>query len=285
MLRPLTGIAPKTPLPSGATDCHIHLFDNRYFDGQPGGPPPPSNALEEHYESVQRWLGLERVVLTQGNAYQRDNQCLLRGLEYFGNRARGIVAVGADVSDADILTMNEKGVCGARIMNLSQGAVGLSEMLALNARVHPFGWSLIVQFDGREIAQHRQSLKSIQGKYVIDHLGKFLEPVTPDSTEFKTLLDLVDRGNCYVKLAACYETSRTGAPHYEDVGVLARALVKHAPDRVIWGSNWPHPGAQSVKDYPNDVGLLDLAMDWAGSDANIQKLLVDTPAELYGFVS
>ncbi len=126
-------------------------------------------------------------------------------------------------------------------------------------------------------------LKQIKGDYVIDHTGKYLDPVGIDSPEFKALLKLVDRGNCYVKLAGCYETSRIGYPSYDDIGILARALVRHAPERIIWATNFPHNMATSADTYPDDVHLLDLVNEWIGSDVNRQKIFVDNPSHLYGF--
>ncbi|MDO6485677.1 amidohydrolase family protein [Shimia thalassica] len=283
MFRTLTGRAPVSALPPLATDCHIHLFDSARYSDQPNGPTAPADALISHYEQVQKWLGLERVVIVQGNAYQKDNRCLLEGLDHFGSAARGVVAVSADISDEDLHQMTAKGVRGARIMNILQGAVGLDEMLEVNARVYPFGWSLIVQFDGRDILAQMAKLETIKGDYVIDHTGKFLEPVTTGSAEFAALLRLVDRGNCFVKLAGCYETSKIGHPGFDDLAALSKALIQHAPDRIIWGTNWPHNMSNSRETYPDDVHLLDLAMDWAGSRENIQKIFVDTPAQLYGF--
>jgi len=117
---------------------------------------------------------------------------------------------------------------------------------------------------------------------VIDHVGKFLEPVPPDHDAFKSLLRLVDTGRCWVKLSAAYETSKRGAPHYEDVGELAKALVKAAPERMLWASNWPHP--QEPRDaMPDDADLLDILLEWAPDDAVRRKILADNPAELYGF--
>ena len=117
---------------------------------------------------------------------------------------------------------------------------------------------------------------------MIDHTGKFLEPVSTDSESFAALLRLVDTGRCWVKLSAPYETSKTGAPKYEDVGRLARALVKHAPERMLWASNWPHPSAREPAP-PEDAELLELLLDWAPDEAVRQKILADNPAQLYGF--
>ena len=283
--RTLSGRVPIRALPAGATDCHMHLFDSAKYGAHPGGPPAPADALIEHYEQVQAWLGLERVVVVQGNAYQTDNRVVLDALDHFGDTARGVVAVKPDIAEDVLDRMTEAGVRGARIMNILQGAVGLDEMLAVNARVRPFGWSMIVQFDGREMAEHASALEKVKGDYVIDHMGKFLEPVTPDSAAFAALLRLVDRGNCYVKVAGCYETSRTGAPGYDDVAALSKAMIRHAPDRVIWGTNWPHNSSNGPETYPDEVQLLDCAMAWAGGSENIRKIFVDNPETLYGFAT
>jgi D-galactarolactone isomerase len=283
MFRTLEGRPPKISLPRGSVDCHIHFFNSAKYSHQPGGPKPPPDALFKHYELIQKWLGLDRVVITQGNAYQFDNRCTLEALDHFGDSARAIVAIRPDISEEEINNLSVRGVCGARIMDLQQGAIGLDGLLDVNARIHAFGWSLIVQFDGRDMVKHLALLKRIQGDYVIDHTGKFLEPVDVDSPAFKALLTLIDRGNCYVKLAAYYETSKTGYPYYEDIGALAKALINHAPDRIIWASNFPHVMASSATTYPDDVHLLDLANEWAGSEVNRQKIFVENPARLYGF--
>ncbi|MEP2717104.1 amidohydrolase family protein [Pseudophaeobacter sp.] len=283
MFRTLTGRQPATALPPQATDCHIHLFDSQNYKDPPKGPPAPMDATIAHYESVQKWLGLERVVVVQGNAYHTDNSYLLDALDHFGPAARGVVAIEPDISDETLEAMTARGVRGARIMDLLQGAVGLDRLLQINARVQPFGWSLVVQFDGRDIREHVAKLEQIQGDYVIDHTGKFLTPVAADSAEFAALLRLIDRGNCYVKLAGCYETSQVGYPGFDDLAVLSKALIQHAPDRIIWGTNWPHNMSTSRETYPDDVHLLDLVMDWAGSPENMQKIFVEAPARLYGF--
>ncbi len=283
MFRILEGKPPEIPLPSGSIDCHIHIFDSARFKHQNGGPALPNDALISHYEKVQNWLGMEKVVIAQGNAYQFNNECILNALSHFGNKARAIVAVPASISDDEINRMTALGVCGARIMNILQGAAGLDKMLDINARINQFGWSMIVQFDGCDILEHIPLLEKIKGNYVIDHTGKFLEPVSVDSPEFAALLRLIDRGNCYVKLAGCYETSKNGFPNYLDVAALSKALIIHAPDRIIWGSNWPHNMAVSKENYPDDVHLLNLVNQWAGSTENRQKIFVDNPSQLYNF--
>jgi D-galactarolactone isomerase len=160
--------------------------------------------------------------------------------------------------------------------------VGFERMHGVMARVHPFGWLANLQLDGRELPKWEDSIKKLPGKFIVDHIGKFLEPVSVDSAAFQSLLRLLDTGRCWVKLSGAYETSRTGAPKYEDVSVLARALVKHAPERMLWASNWPHPSAPKDK-VPDDADLLDLLLDWAPDETTRKKILVDNPVALYGF--
>ena len=144
----------------------------------------------------------------------------------------------------------------------------------LAARVHPFGWHANIQLDGRELPKYEAQIKRLPGKFVIDHTGKFLEPVSREHEAFK-FLRLVDTGRCWVKLSAPYETSKTGAPKYEDVGKLAKALVKKAPERMLWASNWPHPSVRPK--VPDDVELLELLADWAPDEATRKKSWSTTP--------
>jgi len=280
--RKLSGEPPRLKLPRGATDTHMHIYDDR-FAGREGGPPkPPLPASLDDYKKLQSWLGLERVVFVQGAAYQFDNACLLDALERFEGEARGIAVVGPEVDEVTLEDLTARGVRGARIMHLPGGAVGMGDLLAIDARTRPFGWKPIVQFDGRDIADYVPMLEALPGDYVIDHAGKFLKPVAIDSPEFKTLLKLIDRGNCYVKISACYETSKDGPPDYADVGELSKALIRHAPERMLYATNWPHV-SKPIDDQPDDRGLLDLMLDWAPDEKVRQLIFVDNPARLYGF--
>jgi len=279
--RPLSGPAPKLKAPPGAVDTHIHIFLEGH-GGQPGGPPLPPPATVEDYRRVQRRLGLERAVVVQSNAYQLDNACLLESLRRFGGTARGIAAVAPEADEASLERMHALGVRGARIMDLPGGAVGLDRMEAVAARVRPLGWHVIVQLDGRLLPDHEAALRRLEGPYIIDHVGKFLEPVAPDHAAFLCLQRLVGRGNCWVKLSAADETSRTGAPLYDDVGRLAKALAAQAPERLLWASNWPHVGVPRSA-YPDDAAQLDLLLDWVPDETTRRQILVDNPAAFYGF--
>jgi D-galactarolactone isomerase len=271
---------PKLVAPPGATDTHMHFY------GKEGTQAPgtflPGYFPVEDYRAMQKQVGLERVVVVQPNAYADDNSVTLDSIKKIGKNAKGVAVVKSGVADKELERLTQGGMCALRIMTLHGGTLGFDVMDALMARVHPFGWHANIQLDGRELPKFEAQIKKLPGRFVIDHTGKFLEPVETNSEPFKSLLRLVDTGRCWVKLSAPYETSKTGAPKYEDVSRLARTLVKHAPERMLWASNWPHPSARKPAP-PDDADLLDLLLDWAPDEKTRRKILVDNPAELYGF--
>jgi len=277
----MSGKTPRLKAPAGAVDAQIHVY-HAEVPPQPGGPPLPGDYREQAYRAVQQQLGFSRVVAVQANAYQYDNSVLLAAMKKLGPGVKGVAVVNEKTPEAELDRLTKAGIVGQRIFQLPWGAVGFDRMHAVMERVHPFGWHATVQLDGRELPKWQAEIRKLPGRFVIDHIGKFLEPVPADSAPFKSLLGLLDTGRCWVKLAAAYETSKTGAPAYEDVSKLARALVKHAPERMIWGSNWPHPSAPKDR-VPDDADLLDLLLDWAPDETTRRKILVDNPAALYRF--
>ncbi len=270
---------PRLQAPPGAFDTHMHIYDER-FPAAPGGPALPGHFPVEAYREVQARLGVTRPVVVQPNAYVDDNRCTLEAIAKLGPGARGVAVVKPGVTDAELERLTQGGIRAIRFMTLPGGALGWDVMDELAARVHPFGWHAIVQLDGRLMPRHEAQIRRLPGNFIIDHIGKFLEPVAPDDAAFQSLLRLVETGRCWVKLSAPYEVSRTGAPRYEDIGMLAKALVRAAPERMLWASNWPHPSAPR-DDIPDDADLLDLLLEWAPEEATRRRILVDNPAALY----
>jgi D-galactarolactone isomerase len=269
---------PKLKTPQGATDTHMHIYDLARFTPRPGVAPPP-DAPVAAYRQLQRRLGLQRVVIVQPNAYGDDNRCTLDAMAQLAPNARGVAVVTHAVADAELRRLTDAGIRGLRYV-MFPGGFHSWDTLDLAARVAEFGWHAQVQFDGRELPERKAALMRLPGRFVIDHVGKFVEPVAPDHPGFRALLDLVATGRCWVKLSGPYETSKSGPPLFADVGALAKALIRAAPERMLWASNWPHP---SVQEKPDDAMLLDVLLDWAPDEATRRKILVDNPAELYGF--
>src|SRR5258705_10582878 len=245
----------KINVPKGACDTHMHFYDTRI----PGAPGTflPGDFRVKAYRELQKRLGLERVIVVQPNAYADDNTVTVNAMKELGKSAKGVAVVKPEGEDAELERLTKAGICAVRIMTLHGGMLGFDVMDAVMARVHPHGWHANIQLDGRELPKYEAQIKRLPGKFGIDHTGKFLEPVTPDHAAFRCLLRLVDTGRCWVKLSAPYETSNTGAPKYEDVGRLAKALVQHAPERMLWASNWPHPSARKPA-RPKDEDLYAL---------------------------
>jgi D-galactarolactone isomerase len=266
-------------IPLGSCDTHMHVYDARY-PLDPRWTVPPPNATAADYRQVQRQLGLERVVVVQPNAYGFDNSCTTEAIRDLGPKTRGIAIVKPDVTDAELKRLHAAGVRGARCYVLPNPFIQWDDVPVIAARVAPLGWHVQIQLDGRDLPQYDALIRKLPTDAVIDHNGKFMEPVRPEHPGFQTLLRLLDTGRCWVKLSAPYETSKTGAPRYEDVSVLARALAAHNPEHCLWATNWPHPGRTTP---PDNVDILDLLLDWVPDEATRKRILVDNPARLYGF--
>lgn len=283
LVRPLTGEKPAIALPKGSVDTQMHMYLPGY-PSLPGGPGLPAGDLPTpaQYRQLMAWLGIDRVIITQGNAQQRDNSNIIACLAEMGDVARGVAAVGADVSDEELDTLEKAGVVGLRIMDLPGGATDLSALEALDAKAAARGWMLAVQFDGSKILEHEPRLAALKSRWVFDHHGKFFDGVTPDSPQVAATRRLIDAGNCWFKFAGVYESSKSGGPAYADVAAVARTLAAHAPDRIVWGTNWPHNLAREQKDYPDDASLLETVLSWLPNDSALQRALVDNPEELFG---
>ena len=270
---------PELRVPEGACDCHIHIYEDR-FPVVPQAVFKPPHAPLADYLEVRKALGLSRVVVVQPNGYGYDNTCTLEAIAALGNTARGVAIVPPDTPDAELERLTRAGVRGIRYFLLPGGILGWDSLETMAARVRNFGWHVQLQLDGRELPRYEEALARLPVPLVIDHNGKFLDPVQTSHPGFQSLVRLLRAGNTWVKLSAPYETSKAGPPHYADVGVLARALVAANPERCVWATNWPHP-AQSPR--PESAPLLDLLLEWADDDATRSRILVDNPARLYGF--
>jgi D-galactarolactone isomerase len=268
-------------MPALACDCHIHIYEER-FALAPTATFKPPHAPVSAYRQVKAALGLQRAVLVQPTGYGLDNSCLVDALAQFGAAARGVAVVPADVRDAELERLHAAGVRGVRFMMLagSGGTLPWSALPRLAARLAPLNWTVNLQLDGRDLPHHQVLIDSLPGKVVIDHTGKFLEPVPPQHVSFRALQAVLDRPQRWVKLSAPYETSKVGPPHYDDVSALARALVGSHPERCLWASNWPHPNFQP---QPSDEDLLALLRAWAPDARTRNRILVDNPAAAFDF--
>ena len=268
------------PLPTGSCDAHMHLYaPGPHLRDAPFAVPDGNLA---RYRELMTRLGISRVVLVQSMLYGTDNDVMLGGLAALGLQvARGIAVTRADAPGRLWDDLASSGVCGVRAFMMPGGIFAWEELPRLAARLADRGWQMQLQMDGREIAARETLLSDLPCSLVVDHVGKFIEPVLPNHPAFVALLRLVANGRVWIKLSGLYETSRSGAPDYADIAILARRLAAEAPDRMLWASNWPHPNAKEPVD---DTRLVRLAASLTDNDDARWRLFVGNAAKLFGFV-
>lgn len=271
-------MSPST-FPAGACDTHLHFYDNS-FPVAPDAVLRPPDATIDDYRPVQRALGLERLVVVQPTTYGLDNRCQLAAMAAVGGASRGVMVVDATTPMAELERLTRLGVRGARFHMLPGGAVGWEQLETVAARIAGFGWHIQLQLNGRELTERLAQLMALPTPLVVDHVGRFMPPVPPSAPAFAALLALIDTGRTWVKLSAPYESSTAGGPDYSDVAPLITELTARAPERLLWASNWPHPGQA---DPPGAHHLGRLAHRWLPEASLRQQVLVDNPASVYDF--
>ncbi len=271
--------APRLTAPKGTCDTHTHFYNAKFPSAATALITPP-DAWVDDYRSLQKRLNLDRVVIVQPTTYGTDNSCQLEAMKSFGENARGVMVADTSTSDEELDRLTRLGVRGVRFHMLPGGALPWDILEEMAARVHSFGWHVQLQMNGREFPEREALLKRLPCDLVVDHVGRFMSPVPTNDPAFKVLLGFLETGRCWVKLSAPYESSESGPPDWADVTPEAQALVKAAPERMLWASNWPHPGQ---KNPPDEADLLDLLLDWVDDEKVRSRILTENPAELYGF--
>ncbi len=279
---------PSFKAPPGACDCHHHVY------GLPGTYPlapgrgytPAANSTLDDYLAMAGTLGLERSVIVTGSA-NADNGVTLEAIARSHGRKRGVALVTPDISDDELGHLKAGGITGLRLSNVSKGAAGFGPLEDLARRCAELGWhiELHVRTTAEALALVPR-LEKLPVPYVIDRMAQAQPQAGPETgasgADFRRLLDLMagdDR--CWVKLYSFYQLSASAGPGYDDMVPLARALIEARPDRVIWGSNWPHANIKVA--MPNDGDLLDFLAAAAPDVRTRDRILADNPARLYGF--
>jgi D-galactarolactone isomerase len=270
---------PKLKAPADACDCHMHIYDAKYPTAPTATLKPPDAVVAE-YKLLQRRIGTTRNVVVTPSTYGTDNRITLDAIAQIGPTARGVAVVDASVADAELGRMNDLGIRGIRINLVLAGATTVDMIEPLSKRVNDLGWHLQIAMKGEQIAAIEDLLLRVPTPIVFDHLGLLAPPNALDNPGFKTISKLIDKGKAWVKLSGAYLDSKVGPPGYSDKAPVARAFIKAAPERMVWGSIWPHP---TEKEKPDDAILFDLLADWAPDAATRTAILVQSPARLYGF--
>lgn len=273
--------APSWRAPALACDCHFHIFGPYdRFPLDPGRHYDPAAATIPAYLRVADAIGLQRMVIVQPSVYGTDNACSLDAAARFGlDRARVVAVVDDGFDDAALRKLHAQGTRGVRFNAVSGNGTPLDQLDALARRIAPLGWHLQIYATGDLLPDLAPRLAALPVEVVVDHMGGVRSADGVDAPGFRALLRLLDGGRAWVKLCG-YRISSAGPP-FADVAPFARALLQVAPDRCVWGTDWPHP---SLTDWmPEDGALFDRLGEWAPTAGERQRVLVDNPARLYGF--
>ena len=271
---------PKYQLPPGACDAHCHVFGpGDRFPYAPDRSYTPPDAPKEKLAALHKHLGFSRAVLVQASCHGTDNSAMLDAIAASNDSIRGVAMVGKNVTDRELEDLHAGGVRGARFNFVAHlgGAPDLKVIEAVVARIKPLGWHLQVHLDAQDILTYRDFLLGLDIAFIIDHMGRVVAKNGLEQQPFKLMLDLMKNPRVWTKVSGFERVSSTGKP-FHDAMPYARALVAAAPDRVLWGTDFPHP---NVKEMPNDGEQVDLFAQTITDEATRRRILVDNPTRLY----
>lgn len=256
----------------------MHVFDDA-FSPASGAVLTHANASLSAYERVQRRLGLRLHVIVQPSSYGLDNGLLVQTLKAAGPAARGVAVVDDNVTDETLLHLSSQGVVGARFNLVQQGATRIAMLDRVAQRVQTFGWHLQLHLRPDDLLAHQDLIAGLPVPVVLDHWGRVATQPLEQPRVAACIARLLDEGNTWIKLSGAYLATHSQSP-YDDLGAHARTWAAAHPDRLLWGTDWPH-ATEDRK--PNDAHLLDLLAHWL-PDAGVRfQVLVTNPQRLYGF--
>ena len=268
--------------PPGACDAHCHIFGPAdRFPFAPDRSYTPPDAGIDDFERLQQRLGLSSAVFVQASCHGTDNAALLDALRRGGGRYAGVAMIDDTVIDHDLAALHAAGVRGIRFNFVAHlgGAPDVDDFWHAVERVQPWGWHVVLHFDAKDLPTYAGLLDALPCAYVIDHMARVDAAAGLDQEPFAALLGLLDDERCWVKISGAERLTATPHhPPYDDVVPYARALIAAAPDRVLWGTDWPHP---NVRHMPDDGDLVDLLAAFAPDEATRHRILVDNPRRLY----
>jgi len=276
---------PKTPyfvLPSGAVDAHCHVFGpSPEFPFAPERKYTPCNAGKEDLFALRDHLGFSRNVIVQATCHGKDNSAMIDACRAGGDLARGIASVGADITPEELAEMHDAGVRGVRFNFVKRlvDATPKEVFIAIAEKIQEFGWSIVVYFEAADLEELAPFLKQLPGIVVVDHMGRPDVTKGVDHSDFARFINLMDENeNIWAKVTCPERLTATGAP-YDDVVPYYQAIVNRFEDRVLWGTDWPHPNMKSH--MPDDGALVDYIPRIARNSEQQYKLLVANPMQLY----
>lgn len=275
-----SGIAsPRTTAPQGACDSHLHIADARF---RPDFPARFSGATFADYQLLQRRLGTSRAVVVQTKIHGMDHSCLIDALRQLGKNGRGIGVLPPDAPMDELKRLDAAGVRGLRfsIWNPSDAVTTLDMIEPVARRITDLGWHIQLHALGDQIVDAADLLGRLPCPLVIDHMGRLPPAQGIVHPAFATIRNLLDSGRTWLKLSGAYLNTDKGPPRYEDASAVARAFCQANPERLVWGSDWPHATEPTP---PDDSLLFDLLSSWTPDEATRRQILVSNPEALYGF--
>jgi D-galactarolactone isomerase len=274
---------PTLAAPANACDCHMHIYDPARFRMVPSPRVPPTEAAVPQYRLLQKRIRTTRVVIVTPRNYGTENQVTVDAIGQLGPAARGVAVLHPAVTDAELKRLHDAGVRGIRfsLTDPATAVVTLDMVEPLSKRVADLGWHVQFNVEGQQVVEWADLLRRLPSQMVFDHLGHPPLPAGIEHPSHGIIRGLIDRGRAWVKLSGAYSNTTIGAP-YPDATKIAQAFVRAAPERLVWGSDWPHP-SEAPDRKPNDAVLFDLLSDWAPGEATRHRILVENPATLYGF--
>ncbi len=270
---------PSFAMPANACNAHLHIIDPSFPND---GKVAAQIGTVETYRVLAQQLDLPRAVFVQAKPFAVNNACLLDAIQKFGaDNARGIAVVNSTVSDRELEQLHDGGVRGLRfsVWNPQNAVVSFEDCQPLSERVKHLGWNMQLHMSASQIAQHADVIRRLDCKVVIDHMGRLDPALGVKDPAYTFLCEMVDKGNTWIKLSGPYLNTRTGAP-WTDATETAIAIAELAPERVVWGSDFPHV-TEKVK--PDEAVLTELIGTWLPTEKARQLALTDNPQELYGF--
>jgi D-galactarolactone isomerase len=271
---------PKLAAPENSCDCHMHIYDGARFP-----PPRPEsrmqpNACVPDYRLFQKRIGTSRVVVVTAAAYMTDNEVTLDAIAQLGQQARGVAVVHPNVTDAELKRMDDCGMRGIRFTQFDpKTATTTMDMIEpLAQRVQALGWHVQIHLRAEQLIAAADLVQRLPGTIVFDHLGRLIPPEGLNHPAFAIIRRMLDGGRTWMKLSGAYFFG--APPAYAEAAKVAQAYIAAAPDRMVWGSDWPHP---TETNKPDDAMLFDLLSGWAPDEATRHRILVENPATLYGF--
>jgi len=275
---------PKYKAPPGACDAHCHIFGpgDRYPYAADRTYTPPDAPLSR-FKELQSILGLERAVLVNASCHGTDNTVIVDAIAQSGGKYRGVANADDTFTEADYQKLHDAGFRGVRFNFVKHlgGVPDMGEFHRVIERIKPFGWHVDLHFDAGDLVEFSDLFAKLPVPFIIDHMGRVPTKNSLEQAPFKQLLDIAKNNErCWVKISGAERISSAGPP-FTDAVPFAQALIEAAPERILWGTDWPHPNI--AKHMPNDGDLVDLVPLMAPDAATQKQFLVDNPHRLYGF--